>query len=212
MNTFWSESWKKVDPKRISEYSNAIDNSPDEVIALLWQHHAKTVCDAGCGCGIYCARLINHGFSVSGFDISEDAIQIARAYAPQARLKTADICKTNYPNDEFDAALSRDVLDHLPKKDARIAISELLRIVKPGGLVIFTLDFPDEEYLQESHEQNGDGDLIYTCEKWSGMVFHPYIKEEIKEILPPAVACSISQNQEHFMVILQKAADGCGMD
>ena len=47
MNAFWSESWKKVDPKRISEYGNAIDDSPDEMIALLQQHHAKTVCDAG---------------------------------------------------------------------------------------------------------------------------------------------------------------------
>ena len=69
MNAFWSESWKKVDPKRISEFGNAIDDSPDEVIALIRQHHAKTVCDAGCGCGIYCTRLINHGFSVSGFEV-----------------------------------------------------------------------------------------------------------------------------------------------
>lgn len=204
MGTFWSESWKTVDSKRVAEYIKAMDMAPDEIIRVLQQHRAKTVCDAGCGCGIYCAKLLHNGFSVAGFDVSEDAVQIAKGYAPASELKAADIRMTGYETGRFDAVVSRDVLDHMAKEDARLALLELFRIVRPGGIVVFTLDFPDEEYDREPHKKNGDGDLVYTSGKWAGMVFHPYACEEIAQILPKSAECSIAQSDTHFTIILQK--------
>lgn len=69
-DTFWNESWKVVDPKRIEQYIKTMDMAPDDIIGVLLRHQVRTVCDAGCGCGIYCAKLLHHGFSVSGFDVS----------------------------------------------------------------------------------------------------------------------------------------------
>lgn len=204
VNSFWEESWKAVDPQRIEQYINAMDMAPDDIIGLLLRYQVRTVCDAGCGCGIYCAKLLYHGFSAVGFDISEDAVRIAKRLAPTADLKVAEICSTDYSADSFDAVLSRDVLDHMKKDDARRAVLELCRIVKPGGIVVFTLDYPDEEYGREPHEMNDDGDLIYTSGKWAGMVFHPYSYEEISQILPKAADCVIKQGDDHFLITLQK--------
>lgn len=204
MDTFWAESWKSIDPKRIAEYVKSMDMAPDDMILILRQHQAKTVCDAGCGCGIYCAKLLRNGFSVFGFDVSEDAVQIAKRNAPEAELKTADIRMTGYDSDSFDAVISRDVLDHMTKENAQLALRELYRIVKPGGIAIFTLDFPDEEYGKEPHEKNADGDFVYTSGKWAGMVFHPYTYEEIKQILPKKAKYTIVQNNDHFFVTLRK--------
>lgn len=204
VNTFWDESWKTVDPQRIEQYIKTMDMAPDEIIGVLLEHQVRTVCDAGCGCGIYCAKLLHHGFSAAGFDISEDAVRIAKRLAPTAALKVAEISSTGYPADCFDAVISRDVLDHMKKGDARRAVLELCRIVKPGGLIVFTLDYPDEEYGREPHERNGDGDLIYTGRKWAGMVFHPYSYEEIAQILPEAADYVIKQGGDHFLITLQK--------
>lgn len=204
MDNFWSESWKTVDPKRIAEYVKSMDMAPDDMILILRQHQAKTICDAGCGCGIYCTKLLRNGFSVFGFDISEDAVQIAKGNAPEAELKTADICMTGYDSDSFDAVISGDVLDHMTKVDANLALQELCRIVKPGGIVVFTLDFPDEEYGKEPHQKNTDGDFVYTSGKWAGMVFHPYTYEEIKQILHKTENYNIVQETDHFVVILRK--------
>lgn len=135
MDNFWSESWKTVDPKRIGEYVKSMDMVPDDMILILRRHQAKTVCDAGCGCGIYCTKLLRNGFSVFGFDVSEDAVQIAKGNAPEAELKTADIRMTGYDSDSFDAVISRDVLDHMTKENAQLALRELCRIVKPAQLV-----------------------------------------------------------------------------
>lgn len=204
MESFWTRSWRSVASKRIAEYIKSMDMEPDKIIGVLRRHQARIVCDAGCGCGIYCAKLLHNGFLVEGFDVSEDAVQIAKGFAPTAKLKTADICMTGYDSDSFDAVISRDVLDHMTKDDARVALLELYRIVKPGGIVVFTLDFPDEEYNREPHEKNVDGDLVYTNGKWDGMVFHAYSFEEIVQILPVTDRYDIEQGNAHYMVILQK--------
>ena len=148
---FWQESWKAVNRDRIAEYGKAISPAPDKIIGILQNYHAKSVCDAGCGCGIYAAKLLASGFTVDGFDLSTDAVEIAREHAPTARLKTAEVCSTGYPSGCFDAIVCRDVLDHIGKRDAELAIPELLRILKPGGILIATLDAPDEEYCREPH-------------------------------------------------------------
>ena len=206
METFRTKSWQTVAPKRIAEYFKSMDMEPDEIIDMLRRHQVRTVCDAGCGCGIYCAKLLHNGFSVTGFDVSEDAVRIAKGFAPTAELKTADIRMTGYPSNRFDAVVSRDVLDHMTKDDARLALLELYRIVRPGGTLIFTLDFSDEEYDREPHDKNGDGDLVYTNGKWDGMVFQLYSYEEIVEILPEIDRYDIEQGNDHYMVILQKKA------
>ena len=204
MDNFWSESWKAVDPKRIEEYRAHMSIEPDEIISFLKDHHVQSVCDAGCGCGVYTLKLLHHGFTVSGFDISEDAVKIAKSITGAVDLKAADILSTGYPSSLFDAAVSIDVLDHMPYNDARLAVLELCRIVKPGGYVCFTLDAMDDEYETEPHIRNDRGDLVYTAGKWAGMVFHPYTRAELMQLLPQETVCRIQEDAGHFTVIISK--------
>lgn len=76
---FWVNSWKHVDPERITEYMHTFDMGADEIIAALHRHGVQSVCDAGCGCGIYALKLAANGFAVSGFDVSANAVELAQA-------------------------------------------------------------------------------------------------------------------------------------
>lgn len=190
-NSFWDTSWEQIDQNRLSQYIKGFDHAPDSIILQLRTRNAKTVCDAGCGCGIYSLKLAANGFQVSGFDISARAAEIARNLLEQAsfsgEFKAASVCSTGYPDSRFDAVVSRDVLDHIPKLDALQAIRELRRITKPGGILIFTLDALDAEYETEPHIVTEDGDYLFTEGKWKGMVFHPYSEAEIIDMVPEAV-------------------------
>ncbi len=190
---FWKTSWEQIDPSRIASYIQSLDMTEDALISFLRQNKLKTVCDAGCGCGIYSLKLAANGFSVSGFDISEEAVEIARAVLRNrgysAELKTADVLDTGYPDCRFDCVVSRDVLDHMKKAEAIKAVKELLRITKPGGFVWLTLDGSDEEYEAEPHFVNEDGDYSYTDGKWNGMVFHPYDTQTALELVPHELSC-----------------------
>ncbi len=211
MDSFWENSWKSVNPSRIAAYVNTFNMESDSLISILHQNHIHSVCDAGCGCGIYALKLAANGFCVSGFDVSSHAVEISQMLLAKAsltaELKTASILMTGYTDGQFDCVLSRDVLDHISKADATKAVKELCRITKDGGIVLFTLDSLDEEYKAEPHSVNTDGDYVYTDGKWKGMIFHPYNRETVYAIIPTGVKSEIKDNHGELTVLLRKNTD-----
>ena len=207
--SFWTRTWKAFDPERTAPYLRHLNASPDPIIGILKEREIQTVCDAGCGCGAYSLKLSRQNFSVAGFDVSEDAVSLAKELLskngfPASDLKAADILSTGYESGRFDAVVARDVIDHLPLEKARAAIAELLRITRAGGCVLFTLDASDGEYESEPHEVNVDGDYVFTGGKWAGMVFHPYSRNEIKKLAGDAKETCILPTGEGFTVVLEK--------
>lgn len=210
MISFWDRSWKNIDQSRIAEYIHAVDQQPDNLITYLLSQNVTSVCDAGCGCGLYTRKLAVCGFAVSGFDVSAHAVEIAQTllgnWGAAANLKVASVLKTGYPDAQFDCVLSRDVLDHMTKADAISAMEELYRITRPGGILLVTLDCTDEEYETEPHTVNPDGDYSFISGKWEGMVFHPYLESEIPQLLPSGAIYQIENNNGELTVILKKPA------
>lgn len=205
--SFWDSSWEKLDEDRLFQYIRKVDMQPDEIIERLLARRVRTVCDAGCGCGIYTLKLLSNGFTVSGFDVASGAVDIANKLLEKAsmtaEMKTASVLSTGYADHQFDAVVSRDVLDHLSKRDCACALQELYRIVRPGGVVLLTLDHLDDEYAQEPHIVNEDGDFVFTEGKWKGMVFHPYTAQEIRQMIPPGAICEITDAEEIMVQLLK---------
>lgn len=205
-DSYWSNSWKQVDIDRLKQYVDGFDDKKDPLIEHIRVQQVRTVCDAGCGCGVFAAKLAENGFDVSGFDVAEHAVEIAEKLLERVSLKadlrTADIRSTGYEDGRFDCAIARDVVDHMRKRDAVLAVGELCRIVRPGGIVLLTLDRSDEEYENEKHIVSDDGDYIFTDGKWQGMVFHPYSEEEIKQLLPDSVKWQIEDGKDGMVVRL----------
>lgn len=207
-STFWDRSWGAISPERIASYTTSLDPSEDAIIAFLQKKQAKSVCDAGCGCGVYALKLARFGFAVSGFDIAADAVRIAKhlfsenGYAA-ADFQQASVLDTGYPSHRFDAVVARDVIDHMPLRQGIAAVRELLRIVRPGGCVLLALDATDSEYEAEPHEVSEDGDYRFTRGKWAGMVFHPYSALEIQKILDGVQYTVLSSSESSFTVVLE---------
>lgn len=208
MESFWESSWSQVDLDRVQEYVRKSSIQEDPLLKLLHRHQVRTVCDAGCGCGIGTARLAAEGFQVSAFDVSAHAVALAQALLRKtqqsAELRTASILKTGYQDAQFDCVVSKDVLDHMHRAEAAQAVQELLRITRPGGLVLFTLDDLDEEYCSEPHLVNSDGDYMYTGGKWEGMVFHPYSAKSAYVLIPDGIPVEVLESSEHLTILLRK--------
>lgn len=210
MKGFWEQSWSTVDLNRVSAYIGNSGFPPDPVMEYLKSRQVKTVCDAGCGCGAYALRLAVNGFQVSEFDISSAAADMARKLLESkgiysADFRAADVLATGYADGQFDAVVSRDVIDHMPLRDGIAAVRELCRITKDGGTVVLTLDRTDEEYEREPHTVNGDGDYLFSDGKWKGMVFHPYSEEQIPLLVQGGVVKRLEVDSEGFLLFLSKA-------
>lgn len=210
--SFWERSWKAMDPERIAAFAEHPEPGEDPLIRFLEDRGAVTVCDAGCGSGLYALKLARCGFEVSGFDISAEAAAMTRRLLeekgyPFIDFYAADIRSTGCAAGRFDAALARDVIDHMPIRDTVAALDELLRIVRPGGCVLLTLDRTDAEYESEPHTVNSDGDYLYNGEKWEGMVFHPYTPDGIGRLTQGRKARLLTADERGFTVILEKEGE-----
>lgn len=212
MEGFWDRSWEHVDMDRVREYIERMKGAgllSDPIIDHLKRQGAKVVCDAGCGCGAYSLKLALNGFKVCGFDISPAAVRLtkellsSRNIAP-GDLRACSILSTGFDDDQFDAVISRDVVDHMSLVDGIAAIRELYRIVKKGGSILITLDRSDAEYETEPHIVNSDGDYIFTGGKWSGMVFHPYSKDEIAKLVQVGTITGLKSTGDGIQIIAAK--------
>ncbi len=206
---FWERSWKTVDPARFSAYASQTDTTEDEIVSELMARGARQVCDAGCGCGAYALYLARQGFCVSGFDVAEAAVSLAvktlsENGCPTDGFHAADILESGYADGSFDAVVARDVVDHMPIRRGAAALRELLRITRPGGCVLLTLDATDDDYDSEPHTISPDGDYLYTGGKWDGMTFHPYTPEEIEKLTDGLNAALLQEDWGSFTVILEK--------
>lgn len=208
-NCFWTHSWKSISREKVSSFVEHLDYSIDPIIQFLQKREIASVCDAGCGCGVYSRKLAMHGFMVSGFDVSEDAVALTKNLLsekgyPTQDFRTADILATEYADGQFDAVVCRDVIDHMPIEHGIAAVAELLRIVRPGGCALLTLDETDCEYESEPHSVNDDGDYLFLDGKWKGMVFHPYTKNEIGKLTAEHNVILLESHEAGFTVVVEK--------
>lgn len=212
MEEFWNQSWDHVDMNRVSKYIEQMKNTEllsDSIIDYLKSQRAKIVCDAGCGCGAYSLKLALNGFRVFGFDISSVAVNLSRELLSSRNIEYGDfqarnILATGFDDNQFDAVVSRDVVDHMSFTNGIAAVRELYRIVKKDGFIIITLDQLDAEYETEPHIINSDGDYLFTDGKWDGMVFHPYSESEISRLIQVGTIVGLESVSDGFQVVIKK--------
>ncbi len=98
----------------------------------------KKVLDVGCGNGYVLSHYKKEGASVYGIDVTEAAIKLSKKRFEINKqngnfsIQNAEMLK--FEDNYFDCVCSMGVLHHVP--DTKKAISEIYRVLKPGGRVI----------------------------------------------------------------------------
>lgn len=204
---FWEECWQQGTVAEYETYLSGYYRLKSPVADLFQSHNVKTVCDAACGFGAYSLMLASYGFLVEGFDISPTSVEVTKELLQKydidtSKYKVASIVDTGYEK-EFDAVTAHSVLDHLSVADAKRALDELLRIAKPGGLVMISFDGIEEDDLELPHEVTADGSFLYKDGNRNGMLFHYYEEEELETWLAPysIIWKQTNSRGERFFVI-----------
>lgn len=105
----------------------------DLEVDLTARHCAgKAVLEAGCGTGLILERLAAVASRAEGFDLSPGMLEKARARGLSVR--EGSVTEIPFGDNEFDVVCSFKVLAHVP--DIRQALAEMLRVTKPGGVVL----------------------------------------------------------------------------
>ena len=111
----------------------------------------KKVLDVGCGGGILSEAMAAAGAEVSGIDLSEKALKVAKLHLLESGLKvdyqliSAETLAEQKP-DTFDVVTCMEMLEHVP--DPAAIVAACARLVKPGGHVFFsTINRNPKSYL-----------------------------------------------------------------
>jgi len=93
--------------------------------------------DVGCGQGAYVARMRAIGFNVDGIDASSGQVKLAMRNVGKADVvRVGSVLEIPAANESYDFAYVINVLHHLGSlEDQQRAFTELLRVLKPGGLL-----------------------------------------------------------------------------
>jgi SAM-dependent methyltransferase len=154
---------------------------------VLEKYLEKDSCilDFGCGYGRILNELKDKGFeNLYGSDFSEKMIEVAGREAPFANLKVNEPCSLPFEKESFDCVILLAVLTCINNnEDQKKLIDELLRILKPGGIVyigdfLLNSDERNLERYKEFSERFGYG--VFVLE--DGGILRHHSEEWIKEL------------------------------
>jgi ubiquinone/menaquinone biosynthesis C-methylase UbiE len=104
------------------------------------------VLDLGCGAGVPATLwLADRGFSVTGADLSERQLGLARKLVPGAAFVKADMTELNFGFGTFDAVVAFHSIIHVPREEHPALLRKIQRWLRPGGLFLATLTLTDFE-------------------------------------------------------------------
>jgi SAM-dependent methyltransferase len=111
--------------------------------AAIWRKPVArhSALDFGCGIGRLSQALAGHFDQVYGVDISAKMIELARQHNHKG-ARVEYLCNpagdlSHFANGSIDMILSWITLQHMRPRNARRYIQEFLRVLVPGGLLLF---------------------------------------------------------------------------
>jgi 2-polyprenyl-3-methyl-5-hydroxy-6-metoxy-1,4-benzoquinol methylase len=135
-----------------SEFKPLHDINP---LRLDWIDRAvglvgKKVLDVGCGGGILAESMAARGAAVTGIDLSDKALAVARLHLLESGQKAdyrkiaAEELAADMPA-SFDVVTCLEMLEHVP--DPASTVRACARLVRPGGTVFLLHPQPQSEVL-----------------------------------------------------------------
>lgn len=98
---------------------------------LLPMKPGQRVLEVGCGQGHLTVRLAERGIDIVGIDANPNAPEVSGSERVRHML-AEDL---DFADNEFDAVISVHAIEHIPPLDE--AVSEMARVLKPGGRALF---------------------------------------------------------------------------
>ena len=146
----------------------------DAILNLVTWRGDEAVLDVGCGSGLLlvaAARRLTSG-RATGVDLWLDRDQASNAptrainnaeiegVTDRVSVETADMRALPFPDGAFDVVVSHWVVHNLENaSDRRVAMTEMKRVLRPGGTILLTDIVLRDEYLKTLRELGFDVSL-----------------------------------------------------
>jgi ubiquinone/menaquinone biosynthesis C-methylase UbiE len=175
-------------------------------ILKAYMREGYRILDVGCGAGHYLRsyrREIKSDFSYTGLDATKNYIALAKkAFKGQQRVNftTGDVYKIDYKSNNFDIAVSNNLLQHLPS--IQKPIEELCRVAK--RMVILRMlvgerSFIIKEICNRGKEFNNSGEpQVFNFFNIYSKDYMHYLLSKIKKVKEFKISEDTQFNPRHI--------------
>jgi SAM-dependent methyltransferase len=151
----------------------------------------RSILDFGCGCG----RVIRRWRAITpavlyGTDYNPQLVDWCRHNLPFAKFQSNTLePQLNYADQQFEFAYALSVFTHMPENLQKPWISELQRVLRPGGYLLITTQ--GDEFLPKLDEAERNlyrsGHMVTRYQQAAGTnlcsIYHPesYVREQLAQ-------------------------------
>ncbi|MGP1455568.1 MAG: class I SAM-dependent methyltransferase [Treponema sp.] len=149
----------------------------------------KDILDIGFGTGILTKKLYDDGYTIYGIDFSSEMLKKANQKMPNAKLLPFDFAGGCLPKEfeqkQFDVILSTYAMHHIDDEAKKNLILQLLKSLKPKGILIFgDVAFETEEDMEAARKKDydewDDEEYYVIAERFN--LWFPYLKTDFIKI------------------------------
>jgi len=96
-----------------------------------------SILDVGCGNGLVLSKLVDDYSDVVGVDYAQAMVESAKNMLPDGTFQTGEAGALELADNTFERVLCYSIFHYFPDDDYALkALSELVRVCKPGGIVL----------------------------------------------------------------------------
>ena len=158
----WAANYPPRPHNRLMEVEQAA------LLELLPDLRNLTVLDAGCGTGRYLHLCSHRGANVIGLDLSTPMLRCARDVS--TRVVCGGLCDIPLHSGSVDVVVCGLALGDV--EDIGGAVGELARVLRPGGILIYSVVHPDGARLGWSRSFEIGGRLCAVKTYWHSREEH----------------------------------------
>jgi cyclopropane fatty-acyl-phospholipid synthase-like methyltransferase len=96
--------------------------------------------DLGCGSGDPADIEISKQHKVTGVDISQTQIKLARVNVPGGTFIRGDVGSADFPPASFDAVVSFYTLEHIPRAEHKTILQRINTWLRTGGFLLISIE------------------------------------------------------------------------
>lgn len=168
VDLMWKESYNsqagKYDEVRFYDdkgifYKSLVDRIlQEEITAFIKPSNDTKILDVATGTGRGAIALAKMGFNVTGVDLSEEMLKKARQKSKEERLENVNFELANarylpFEDKSFDVIISLKFFHLMPNHVRRPIIEEMIRVVKPEGILLLEFANPFYGFFIEAYRR-----------------------------------------------------------
>lgn len=139
----YSQSYQSEIEKVIGQYGGRHDHflisKIDCLHRIALRHLAPPatlrILDVGCGPGLTTSLMSDRFLSATGLDVSSGLLDYAKSKHANSKFVHYDGSVMPFVTGTFDVAVAINVFHHIPPYHRDNVLAEMLRVVRPGGMV-----------------------------------------------------------------------------